>query len=324
MHLVARHKRQQASLSREPTQSSPGENSESYGIPPPAETPDAVPPAPAPQEVLVNGVTSEGTLRRLQLPMLHCTGGPSNGRLTLFPTNPQESMKIGSMMVFVTAFEPFIHAGLEEGQSAQTSEVKTEPIPKTAASSGNTVYALAFQDPKRLAIEEFAVYALESDRGVPRLAFEGTVNPAEYGRFLKVAPPDATVDQPADVSDFMSIETPAKGIRRLKVYPTKCVGGPADSKLFPLLVSPTILQESGLITVAVTAFEFRPKELGFSLRQTRYRTNFVGQISIYVLEELREPSNRFGRHAGFQLKFMASLDAESYLKLHNEKAQSHE
>lgn len=322
MHLVAHQNRQQALLSREAPSSARGKQGESYSGPPLAETAELVPPASEPRQVLINGTTSEGTIRRLQLPMIHCTGGPSNGRLALFPGNPEESMKIGSMMVFVTAVEPFIHAGLEEGQRAQTSEAKAEPIPKPAASSGSTLYAIASQDPKRLAIEDFAVYALESDRGVPRLAFEGTVNPAEYGRFLKLAPPDTTADQPAELTDFINIETAAKGIRRLKVYPTRCVGGPADGKPFPLLVNPTVLQESGLITVAVTALEFRPKEIGFSLRQTQYRTNFVGQLSLYALEELREPPNRFGRHAGFQLKYVASLDAESYLKLQNHKAQS--
>lgn len=297
------------------------------------------PPPPKPVEAehfleLIDGYAAEDAVRKSHLFFLPCKGGPSEGRYAVFPVNPKEALSVGSMAVVVTGFDSYVHARIDNSLDNKPEAKKTDtkklepkkdsippkkevvsPVPQgSLAPQGETIWVVTLQDHKRMALEHIAVYALENIQGKPRLTFEGTIDTLEYRRFM----PISSDSEKGQATDFLDVRTSDAGIRRKRVFPTKCVGGPADGALYPLLVSPSILWEKGLTTVAVTDVTFRPKEHTFSLREEKQpATNLVGHVNLYALEEVRDRAGRFGSATAYQLKFAVALDARTYLKLHN-------
>jgi len=165
-----------------------------------------------------------------------------------------------------------------------------------------------------MAIEGISIYALEDIGGFHRLAFQGSVDLLEYARFLRLDPPESRLEKRTP-DNLIEIKTADSGIRRLQVFPTPCVGGPANGRLFPLLIDPEILWASGLTNVAVTELATRPQEYSVGSGRSEPTSRYVGHLSLYVLEELRTQASLFSRHKEFQLKFHVSLDAESLLDI---------
>lgn len=258
------------------------------------------PPVPKPVEPehfleLIDGYAEEDAVRKSHLFFLPCKGGPLEGRYAVFPINPKEALSVGSMAVVVTGFDSYVHARIDNSLDNIPEAKKDSIPPKTEVVSpapqgslppqGETIWVVTLQDHKRMALEHIAVCALENIQGKPRLTFEGTIDTLEYRRFM----PISSDSEKGQATDFLDVQTSDGGIRRKRVFPTKCVGGPADGGLYPLLVSPAILWEKGLTTVAVTDVTFRPKEHTFSLREEKQpATNLVGHVNLYALEEVRD------------------------------------
>jgi hypothetical protein len=295
--------------------------------PPKVDLVETPPPPPKPVEPdprleLIDGYSAEDAIRKSQLFFLPCKGGLSDGRYAVFPVNPKDAMNVGSMAVIVTGFDSYVHASidntLDNKPKAEPPEPKKEAYKKEPASHaprGDIAYVVTLQDHKRMSIEHFGIYALENVGGNPRLTYEGTIDTLEYRRFFPI--PNDSANKP-EASDFIDIQTSHEGLRRKRVFPTKCIGGPADGHTYPLLVSPSVLWEKGVTTVAVTDVAFRPKEYTLSFRNEKQpATNLVGHVNLYTLEAVLDRPGRFGRPAGFQLKFDVALDARTYLKLHN-------
>ena len=163
-----------------------------------------------------------------------------------------------------------------------------------------------------MAIERVSIYALESIGGIHRLSFQGSVDLLGYGRFLRLGPSVSRLEKEAP-DNLIEIKTVDSGIRRLQVFPTPCVGGPANGKLFPLLIDPNILWASGLTNMTVAELATRPEEYSIGSIRSEPTSPYVGHLSLYVLEELRTSPSPFARHKEFQLKFHVSLDAKSLL-----------
>jgi|GEM_PF-5217479 len=286
------------------------------------------PPPPKPVEPehfleLIDGYAADDAIRKSQLFFLPCNEGPSNARYSVFPVNPKEALNVGSMAVIVAGFDssvPFVPDSKPEPKKPEVT--KTEPKKTTPpnlamlAPQGSTIYGYRARDNKRMGIGHLAVYALENVGGKPRLSFEGTVDILEYRRFFPIREDSGDKGSP---TDFLDIHTPSSGLRRKRVFPTKCVGGPADGNMYPLLVSPSILWEKGLTTIAITDVAFRPKEYSFADRgEKRHTTNFMGHVSLYALEGKGDHCRPSGSFSEYQLKFTVALDASTYLKIHNQ------
>jgi len=261
-----------------------------------------------PALALVPGYTGDGSARMFGLHRIVCHGGPNDGRYVLLPVDPAESLKLPSMKVMAVSFGSFVHAGTAVANASDANEASPLLVPQ-----GSARFVTLRQDKTRLTVTAIAVYDLEQHDGVARLAFEGTVSLAEYGRFLRV-PPHGTEFGKVAPTDSLEIETGKNSLRTLEVFQTKCVGGPADGKTCPLLVRPAVLFEAGLAGVMVTELDFRPKEIGFTTAvKPQPASAFVGTSSLYALEAEKQPSG----FRNFKLSFVASLDAEEQIGLHN-------
>lgn len=264
---------------------------------------------------LIDGYTADDAVQRLRLSFLHCLGGPNDGRLTVFPIDPVTAQEVGSMAVLVVGLEPYVHAGMESHHiEGRRSDEKAPPQNRIEQKS--IAFGLATHDRHLMGVETASVYALETKGGAHRLSFVGSVALSDYARFLQADAP-ASPPEEEKPKNLLELRNPDGGIRRLQVFPVRCVGGPADGKEYPLLVDPAVLWNGGLTAVAVFELRSRPILHVIRSRKPEPATNFIGHASIYELEELRAPALRKGQHDGFQLKFRVALDAQSYLDNHH-------
>lgn len=215
-----------------------------------------------------------GTVRRVPVYPVPCADGPASNRTHLLPVNPVELLRLGSLAVWVPVFEPFRLAGkVPPGQQ----------------------YAIGYLglDKERMELAAVGVYVLEESKEGPRLAFEGEFELADYGKFLGL---EEMSEKTAAVT-HLSIRTSQGTLRKQVIHLTKCVGGPADGKSYPLLVEPSRLFESGVGLVGITEVAPRPHDQSFVLSRDRKPPKpFVGHMSFYALERLPEKT--------FQLRFI--------------------
>jgi hypothetical protein len=236
--------------------------------------------------------TDGNALRTLRVHPLKCVGGPVNGRMHLLPVNPQELTAKGCDAVWVPAFAPF------------------EPVPELPPGKAFGVF-IRSPDVRRMEIESIALYVIEQANGAYRLAFEGQVSIEDYAKMMDITePPRQKNEKPAlPVVTTISLQTGQAAVRRRVVHPVRCVGGPANGKVFPIPVDPETLFRQGTGLISVLEVSSRPPDKAFSVGRDRDSTlPYVGHMNYYVLERSQPDT--------YQCKFLGSADAPQYLELH--------